>query len=81
MTNRDDYRGFRFNEDRQLRLTGKSAVVVITIVVFLFLWWALGATAMFWPMAIVLPSLAWVASFGWRQAVIALIRFLERLTF
>lgn len=81
MTNRNDYTRFRFNENRQLRLTGKTTVAAITILVFLLLWWALGPAAMFWPLVITLSLLTWVASFGWRQALTSLIRFLERLTF
>ena len=53
--------------------------VVLSVVLFHLLWRSLPASTMYWLLLPLLAILVWVAGFGWRQALAALIALLLRL--
>jgi hypothetical protein len=46
---------------------------------FGLLWWVVPQTGMFWLLLLILAALVWMASFGWKAALAALVIFLQRL--
>jgi len=72
------YQGLRF--ERTMRaISPRLAAIAIAIAVFGLLWWLVSPGGLFWLLLLSVIVLTWVASFGWRQAVSALVAFLERL--
>ncbi len=70
--------GMRFERARQ-RIPGRVVVVAVAIAGFWLVWNRLPRDLSFWLLVIALAVLTWMASYSWRQAVAALIRFLHRL--
>jgi len=78
MDKTDLYRGLRF--DRQLSTVPRRLIPVgIALVLFTLLWLVIPPVALFWLLLLGLVVLVWMASYGWRQAVAALIALLRRL--
>ena len=63
----------------RFRLPNKFFTVLIAIVIFIAIWRLANPITFFWIGLVLTALLAWVASFGWRQALFALIHFLQRL--
>jgi len=59
----------------------RSGIIPVGIALILFhlLWRLVPNTTMYWLLLPLLAMLVWVASFGWRQALAALIALLLRL--
>lgn len=75
----DRFEGLRFDR----RLPGSLPRRLITYAagwgVFTLLWLLVPAGVLYWLLLPLLAALLWVASYGWRQALAALIKALERL--
>ena len=57
----------------------KPVSVLIAIVIMSIAQWLLNPNTFFWFSLVVVGILVWVANYGWRQALITLIYFLNRL--
>ncbi|MDH3943342.1 MAG: hypothetical protein OEV06_04520 [Anaerolineae bacterium] len=75
-TNR--FSGLNF-EQQPRRLSPRLVAIGITILLYLLGWRLIPAAALFWFGLLGVAALGWIASFGWREAVAVLIRWLERL--
>jgi hypothetical protein len=72
------YRGLRF--ERAVRaISPRLAAVATAAAIFGLAWWLIPPGGLFWGLLAAIVCLTWVASFGWRQAVSALVAFLHRL--
>ncbi len=70
----------KLNFERQpRRIPGRIVVTVITLVGFSIFWRVVPSQLMYWFLFLVLGILTWFASFGWRQAVVTVINFLNSL--
>jgi len=54
--------------------------VIIAAVLFIFIWRFANPGTVFWIGLLMTSILVWVASFGWRQALMVLIEFLHYLS-
>ncbi|MCH7662273.1 MAG: hypothetical protein IH859_00175 [Chloroflexi bacterium] len=78
MNSRNDYRGLRF--ERPNGWLPRSLVPLgITMIAFIIVWRTVSGNALFWLLLITLAILVWVASYGWRTALAAVIEFLNNL--
>jgi hypothetical protein len=72
------YRELRF--ERAVRaLSPRLAAVAVAVTGFGLAWWLIPPGGLFWMLLVTVACLVWVSSFGWRQAVSALVAFLHRL--
>lgn len=72
------FRGLQF--ERSIRWpSARTAAVGLGVLVYVLAWAIFSPTAIYWLGMPLVAALMWAASYGWRQAVIALIAFLERL--
>jgi hypothetical protein len=46
---------------------------------FTVLWWIIPVSALYWLLVPLIGGLAWMASYGWRQALAALQALLRRV--
>ena len=76
MNDPNSYAELRF---QRLRIPRKVMVVVITVVLYYAAWRFINPNTFFWLGLIVSVLLAWIASYGWRQALVVLVHFLQRL--
>ena len=76
--NHTPFESLRFERPRRLNIP-KWAVVGAGLLLFTLLWWLVPPTAMFWLLLPALGILGWVASFGWRAALVTLHGLLDRL--
>ena len=71
MNNTRSYRGLRF--ETQPRSAPRRLIAIgVSIGIFILLWFVASPNALFWAGLTLIGILAWVASFGWRQALAAL---------
>ena len=70
--------GIRFERSRQ-RIPARAVAVAVALASFWLAWERLPRDLGFWLLVISIAVLTWMASYSWRQAVAALIRFLHRL--
>ena len=76
MSTQNNLSDFRF---QRLRLPMKIIAVLPVVIFMALLWWLLNPITYFWFSLAIAAILAWIASFGWRQALINVIYFLNRL--
>jgi hypothetical protein len=74
----EPYKGLRLARTVRL-IPPRLAAVAVAAVVYGLLWWLVPTSGLFWLLLATVVCLVWVASFGWRPAVSALVAFLRRL--
>lgn len=74
----NDYHGLRF-EQRARPLPRRLITVAVVVSTFSLLWWTVPPNTLFWLLLPIVALLAWMASYGWRQAIAALHAILHRL--
>lgn len=72
------YQGLRFEQaaravPRRLVLTGG------VLIGFTLLWWIIPSSVLYWLLVPLIGLLAWMASYGWRQALAVLRDLLDRI--
>ncbi len=72
------FQDLRFGRPRKPNIP-KPMVIGAGLLLFTFLWWVIPPAAMYWLLLPVLGILGWVASFGWRAAIVALHNLLDQL--
>jgi uncharacterized protein (DUF983 family) len=78
MNHSQTFHGLRF--ERPNRTVPRRLVVIVgSVVLFALLWWLLPPSLMFWFVLLIVAVLTWMASYGWREAVVVLIALLHRL--
>ena len=60
------------------RLNPRLIAFMTSLIAFLFLWWVLPPGIFFTILLFIVPTLVWVASYGWRIALNQVIRYLQR---
>lgn len=72
-----EYAGLRFERPRP----GPRRLIFIglTALVFNLLWWRVSHHNLYWVLLVGFTALAWLGSYGWRQALAALHNLLHRL--
>jgi len=63
----------------RIRLPNKSFAVLGAGAIFVALWRLTNPNTFFWVSLVLFVLLAWVATYGWRQALFNIIHFLQRL--
>ena len=76
MSIKNNLSDFRFE---RFRLPMKFIAVLANVIIMVILWWLLNPNIYFWLSLIIVGILVWTSSYGWRQALITLINFLNRL--
>jgi hypothetical protein len=76
MNNSNDFSKIRFDRPRIPR---RLLPVIIAAILFILIWRLASPGAVFWLGLIMTAILVWVASYGWRTALMALIDFLHYL--
>lgn len=74
----NEYNGLKFQQ-RARPLPRRLITVGIAAVVFGGLWWIVPPNTLFWLLLPLVMLLAWMASYGWKQAIVALHALLHRL--
>ncbi len=78
MNQNKTFHGLRF--ERPSRPIPRRLVAIAgTTMLFALLWWLLPPSVVFWFVLLAIAVLTWMASYGWREAVVALIALLHRL--
>lgn len=72
------FHGLRF-ERGPGRFPRRLILPLVTVPVFVLLWWLVPPSILFWFLLVSTVTLVWAASYGWRQAVATLITLLHRL--
>lgn len=78
MQNKNDFSHLNFNRP-PAGMHPRLMVFLIACGVYVLLWWLLPPSALLTLLFFVVPILTWVASYGWREALQQIIRYLERL--
>jgi hypothetical protein len=78
MEDKTTYRNLRF-ERRPWAFPRRWIPVILAVVCFTVLWILVPHNALYWLLAPLVVGLAWVSTYGWRQALANLIVFLHRL--
>ena len=78
MKNSDIYQGLRFRRPRPT-VPRRLYPIGAALILFTLLWAFVPHGALYWLMLALLATLVWVASFGWRQALVVLVDVLHRL--
>ena len=74
-----DYRGLRF--DRRPQTVPRRLIPIgAALAVFTLLWVSVPHDGLYWLLLTLVALLAWVGSYGWRQALTALHDLLHRLS-
>lgn len=60
------------------RLNPRLATFMVSLVGYLFLMWVLPSGILLIILLFIVPTLVWVASYGWRTALNQVIRYLQR---
>ena len=76
MNQTDRFSNIRFNRPRIPR---RLIPVIIAAVLFILIWWLCNPSTVFWIGLVMTSTLVWVASYGWRTALMVLINFLQYL--
>ena len=64
--------------NRISRLNPRLVTFMVSLVGYLFLMWVLPSGLLLTILLFIVPTLVWVASFGWRTALNQVIRYLQR---
>ena len=75
----DVYRGLRF-ERRVSTVPGRLIALVLSLALFSVLWVLVPQSALYWLLLPLVAVLTWVASYGWRRALVALHDLLHRIS-
>ena len=75
----DPYRTLRFDR-RSLAIPRRLVPVGVVLAGFTFLWLLIPGSALYWLLLPLVGLLAWVGSYGWRQALTALHDLLHHLS-
>ncbi len=78
MTNQSEYRNLNFQR-RNTLLHRRATAITLGGVIFIAAWFLLPAPIMFALLLVIIIALVWMASYGWRDALFELSRFLDRL--
>lgn len=78
MNKSNAYHGLDFNLRRR-RISPRIIIVVVTIILFSLIWWIIPPNTLFWLLLPIIVGLSWMASYGWRQGISILVRFLQNL--
>lgn len=78
MEDNTTYRNLRF-ERRHWSFPRRWIPIIMATVLFTLMWGLIPHNAMYWLLAPLVTALAWIATYGWRQALASLILFLHRL--
>lgn len=78
MDQTDAFRNLNFTIRRR-QLSARLIAVIVALVIFTILWRIVPPEALYWLLALCLAVGVWLASYGWRQAIFILIRFLQTL--
>ena len=78
MENPNAYRGLHFDVAPR-RVPRRLVIVIVIAALFTILWWIVPQLALYWLLLPPIAILTWVASYGWREAISGLIRFLQSL--
>jgi hypothetical protein len=76
MFDANDFSGLRFMRSPN-RLGSQVGWVASTLVMFTLVWLILPPAAVYWLLFLGLAAVSWVASYGWRPAMVNLIAFLQ----
>lgn len=79
MQTSDDFRTLNFERQRSRSVPRGLIPYVLVLGLFTLLWVLVPTSVLYWLTLPVLAVLVWVASYGWRQALAALIQALEHL--
>ena len=60
------------------RLNPRLVTFMVSLVGYLFLMWVLPSGLLLTILLFIVPTLIWVASYGWRTALNQVIRYLQR---
>jgi hypothetical protein len=77
MQNPNPFQNLRFVQPRPLPT--RLIFVGATTLLCAGLWWLIPPSVLFWLMLVGVAVFAWVASYGWRDAIHALLALLRRL--
>lgn len=75
----EPYRNLRFTR-RPLAVPRRLTPIGVTLAAFTLLWLLIPPSALYVLLSMLVGVLAWLASYGWREAVIALHDLLHRLS-
>ena len=78
MTNQSNYQNLNF-EPRNPLLRHRVTPIILGCIVFSIAWFALPTAFLFVLLLVVIAVLLWMASYGWRDVLFELSRFLDRL--
>jgi len=78
MENRNRFSHLRF-ERRLPQIHPRLLVFIAAFGVYALLWWILPSALLLTLLLFLFPILVWTASYGWREALAHIIRYLERL--
>ncbi|MGA7193993.1 MAG: hypothetical protein WBW94_10200 [Anaerolineales bacterium] len=78
MNNTNPFSNLNFRV-RPRKVSAQVIALGVAFVAFTLIWWIVPQGALYWLLLPVMLCLVWAASYGWRQAVSALIEFLHSL--
>ena len=73
-----DFSELNFNRRIPL-IPPRMAFVILSLVIFSILWWAVPQNLLYWLLLPVIGIFAWITSYGWRQALVNFIHLLRNL--
>jgi energy-coupling factor transporter transmembrane protein EcfT len=77
MNRNQDFSHLNFRS-RISRLNPRLVIFMVSLVGYLFLMWVLPSGLLLTILLFIVPTLVWVASYGWRTALNQVIRYLQR---
>ena len=72
------YKGLDF-ERHSPAISRRLITVGVVLIAYLLAWRLMSSAVLFWFGTLAIAVLAWMASYGWREAITILIRWLQRL--
>ncbi len=79
MDRTEPYVNLRFAQRPRPLLRSRLIPVAVVLTVFSVLWFLVPPSVLYWLLLLLLGVSVWIASYGWRQALRALIALLRRL--
>ena len=76
--NRKEYENLNF-EPPLGNIPPRMMWIIATLGLFSLAWWLVPHNALYWLALPIIAGLAWLASFGWRPGLQALLRFIHQL--
>jgi hypothetical protein len=73
------YKNLNFDQQRRRRSPGRFFYIGLAITAFTLLWRFVPQPNLFWILLVLFGFMAWLASYGWRQALFAFHDFIHRL--